>query len=191
MTRHYRIKYIYFIKPVHFHGPIKVGCSADPSLRRTNIAAMSPFELEIVARMRGDFELEGRIHAYLVDDHERQEWFRPSDRVNGLIAAINAGTFDPAILPENRGPVRHLANAKSKDTPAIWEYRPLYNAFNRVRYAGGLKSGRFKHHLAPSALVPLSATRQAEELAAIKNTLAHYQTILAESPTADRQDAAA
>ena len=100
-TRHSLIpKTVYFIRPVGMDGPVKVGCSVSPEGRRSTLATWSPFPLEIIAEIAGDHWLERRFHVYFRDTYQRREWFGWSARLAETVAAINAGTFDIAILPE-------------------------------------------------------------------------------------------
>lgn len=94
------MKRVYFIKPVGMDGPIKIGCSQSPQLRREALDNWSPFALEIVAEIEGGFDLERRFHALFVETHQRREWFGWSKRLAATIAAIRDGTFDLATLPE-------------------------------------------------------------------------------------------
>lgn len=94
------MKRVYFIKPMGMDGPIKVGCSVSPDNRRRTLETWSPFPLEVVAEVAGDFDLERRFHALFIETHIRREWFGWSRRIATVIAAINAGTFDVSTLPE-------------------------------------------------------------------------------------------
>lgn len=90
---------VYFIKPIGMNGPIKIGCSASPDGRRSVLATWSPFALEVVAEIEGDFQLEQRFHARFLGQHERREWFTASPDLLATIAQIAAGKFDPSTLP--------------------------------------------------------------------------------------------
>lgn len=90
---------VYFIKPVGLDGPIKIGCSVAPDSRRATLETWSPFALEVVAEIEGDFGLEAQFHALFQETHQRREWFGASRRLHAVIAAINDGSFDPATLP--------------------------------------------------------------------------------------------
>ena len=93
------MKRVYFIKPVGMDGPIKIGCSARPDKRRSNLETWSPFPLEILAEIEGDEQIERRFHAKFFHLHERREWFRYGDDLADAIATIRAGTFDIKTLP--------------------------------------------------------------------------------------------
>lgn len=90
---------VYFIKPKGMDGPIKIGCSKSPECRLSALDTWSPFPLEIIAEYAGDKAIEGRFHALFQDTHERREWFAASPAIAAAVVAINAGTFDPSILP--------------------------------------------------------------------------------------------
>jgi hypothetical protein len=91
---------VYFIKPVGFDGPIKIGCSALPVSRRDALAHWSPFPLEILAEIEGGLSLERRFHYHFHAWHEHREWFTATPELLTAIAAINAGTFDVSSLTE-------------------------------------------------------------------------------------------
>lgn len=93
------MKRVYFIKPVGLDGPIKVGCSASPDGRRSTLETWSPFALEIVAEIDGDFHLEHRFHALFMETHLRREWFGWSRRIQATIDAVKNGSFDVSTLP--------------------------------------------------------------------------------------------
>lgn len=76
---------IYFLQ-MQPNGPIKIGCSTQPKLRRETLQGWSPYELKILATVPGKFDLESNIHDCFADLHMRGEWFSPGDR---LIASIN------------------------------------------------------------------------------------------------------
>ncbi|GLV28168.1 hypothetical protein TomTYG75_06920 [Sphingobium sp. TomTYG75] len=90
---------VYFIKPIGMDGPIKIGCSRSPDGRCEALANWSPFALEVVAEIKGGFDLERRFHAAFAATHERREWFASSPELSAAIVAINAGTFNISTLP--------------------------------------------------------------------------------------------
>lgn len=90
---------VYFIKPIGMEGPVKIGCSYSPDGRRETLEYWSPFALEIVAEIEGDFELERRFHAQFIDNYLRHEWFGWSRPLQATIDAIRNGSFDIAALP--------------------------------------------------------------------------------------------
>ena len=65
--------FVYFLKPVRKKGPIKIGCSFRPVSRLTAMMSWSPYKLEIVAQIEGDFVLERKIHNCFADSHSHGE----------------------------------------------------------------------------------------------------------------------
>lgn len=94
--------FVYFIRPVGMEGPVKIGSSGMPEARLRPLMAISPFPLEIAARIYGRKDLEIRFHAKFVDQRSHLEWFHPSAELTATIDAINAGTFDINTLPAGR-----------------------------------------------------------------------------------------
>lgn len=91
---------VYFIRPIGMDGPVKIGCSISPTGRRETLETWSPYPLEIIAEIAGDFLIERRFHAHFADTYQRREWFGWSERIEQVVAAINAGTFDTGTLPD-------------------------------------------------------------------------------------------
>lgn len=117
---------VYFIKPVGMEGPIKIGCSQSPDNRRVSLSSWSPFALEIIAELDGDFDLERRFHAQFRHLHERREWFRAGDDLLVVIESINAGAFDIDTLP----PPEHIAtctNGKPRPRSDLLRRRMSYS----------------------------------------------------------------
>ena len=85
-------KRVYFVRPVGMDGPIKIGCSADPDGRLKVLSAWSPFPLELIGSVPGDFKEEGHIHRRFSNLHTRKEWFMSSPLLRGTIERILAGT---------------------------------------------------------------------------------------------------
>lgn len=101
--------HVYFIKPVEMDGPIKIGCSMYPETRLRSLMSWSPVDLEIVAQVDGDFDLERRLHAMFAAHYRRQEWFNPAPELLALIDDINAGKpindlVDHSIDPRDMRP---------------------------------------------------------------------------------------
>lgn len=94
---------IYVVKPVSFRGPYKIGVTSDLARRFRTICNQSPFEMELLCSMPGDKLLERRIHAHLIDAHERCEWFRDCLAVRVLVLSIKDGTFSADHLPAPKG----------------------------------------------------------------------------------------
>lgn len=82
---------VYFIKPVFFDGPIKIGYSRHPKARLGAMMAQSPIALEVVLTIPGDMELETNIQQCFADCHSHREWFRAEPRLVEAIAAMQRG----------------------------------------------------------------------------------------------------
>lgn len=143
---------VYFIKPVGLDGPIKIGCSVAPDSRRSTLETWSPFALEIVAEIEGGFALEARFHALFQETHQRREWFGTSRRLQAVIAAINAGTFNVETLPapiyiakqKERGGKRPLSPARKFSCAYTMRVRTLVR--RGMKWADYIKDGpRFCH----------------------------------------------
>jgi|GEM_PF-2208986 len=98
MIEHQR--FVYFMRPVNAQGPVKIGTSTHPVARLEHYAKWSPLKLEIVATVDGGWKLESRLHGLFADLHSHHEWFAGSARIDAVINAINAGSFDASSLPE-------------------------------------------------------------------------------------------
>jgi hypothetical protein len=111
------MKFVYFLRPVGMEGPIKIGCSARPEGRANALSTWSPFPLEIIAQIDGDFDLERRFHALFIDTHQRREWFDWSDKMREVVDAINACAFDINALPDGCGVASYIRGQKRPRTP--------------------------------------------------------------------------
>lgn len=106
-------KRIYFIKPVGMVGPIKIGCSGMVTERLVQIAAWSPFPLEIVYSEPGEHELERRLHRCFADYHSHLEWFHPGERLIAALEKLKAGSriAEAIDLDDLRGSI-FMSNGK-------------------------------------------------------------------------------
>ncbi len=93
------MKRVYFIKPIGMDGPVKIGCSSSPNGRRKALETWSPFPLEVVAEIDGDFGVERQFHVMFNDLARGREWFDISSELQTTIDAIKAGTFELDSLP--------------------------------------------------------------------------------------------
>jgi hypothetical protein len=112
--------YVYFIRPVGHEGPVKIGCSATPLRRLSQLMSWSPYVLEVAATVPGDRELEQNIHRCFGDLESHREWFRPHPRLTTLITKLQAGVplREALDLSEHHGPKmskKALAWAKNPD----------------------------------------------------------------------------
>lgn len=90
---------VYFLKPIDFAGPVKIGCTIGLQDRMRQINIFSPFPLEIAAVMSGGFELERRFHAKFLASRAHGEWFNWSPEMERIMADVRAGTLDIDALP--------------------------------------------------------------------------------------------
>ena len=93
------MKQVYFIKPIGMAGPVKIGGSCHPDKRVGSLADWSPFPLEVIATIEGDYVTERRFHALFEAFHYHREWFHGHADIFAAVAQINAGAFDAATLP--------------------------------------------------------------------------------------------
>jgi len=100
-------KHIYFIKPVGMIGPIKIGYSAFVGGRLLQLAAWSPFPLEVIYSEPGPSHVERALHRCFADYHSHLEWFHPGERLVSAIKQLVAGsTIAEAIdLSDERGSI--------------------------------------------------------------------------------------
>lgn len=129
---------VYFIKPIGFEGPIKIGVSLAPEQRADQLACWSPFPLEIVATINGDLKIERRFHGRFADDHLGHEWFKTTPDLLAVIAEIQACAFDVETLPAPKS-----LRSPSQTKRAKWsdEHRKSIlqnNALRRAEKASGL-----------------------------------------------------
>jgi hypothetical protein len=90
---------VYFIRRADGEGPVKIGYSWSPPERLKTLMTWAPYPLEVVATIEGGHLLERRFHNLFRDDHSHREWFRPSARLDAVIAEVAAGVFDIETLP--------------------------------------------------------------------------------------------
>lgn len=108
---------VYFLRAIGMDGPVKIGCSNDPSVRLRLYNSLSPYPLEIVAVIDGSRDLEWNIHDCFFDQHSHHEWFSPSPRLNWLIKKLQNGVpiHEALDLSDRRGSViSKVASARAK-----------------------------------------------------------------------------
>lgn len=120
---------VYFIKPVGMKGPIKIGCSITPQGRLEQLAAWSPFPLELIGSVPGSLFDERFLHDCFSTSHTHREWFKPTPRLARAIKTIlAAGTVDAV-----RGSLKRLGPVQTKrDTP---EWRERMSYVHRISWA--------------------------------------------------------
>lgn len=84
-------RYVYFVKPVGADGPIKIGCSEVPLARLRSLADWSPFPLEIMVAIPGDYGLERRLHNRFFSQRSHREWFHASPELAAFIEKLKQG----------------------------------------------------------------------------------------------------
>ncbi|PYE89623.1 GIY-YIG nuclease family protein [Phyllobacterium leguminum] len=104
-------KYVYFIRPVGMSGPIKIGFSEIPHERLRVLMSWSPFPLEVIAQVNGNYELEQNLHSIFAPQHTHREWFEASAELLSGIEKLRAGAplteaFD---LTRRNGHIRNVA----------------------------------------------------------------------------------
>src|SRR4051812_4992089 len=80
--------FIYFIKPIGWAGPIKIGFSIRPLVRIQPIQANSPIPLEIIGQTPGSMADEWYLHRCFADQFSHAEWFHVSGTLNMAIKGI-------------------------------------------------------------------------------------------------------
>lgn len=132
------MKRVYFIKPIGFDGPIKIGTSCDPTGRGKSLELWCPFPLEVLASLPGGLELERRFHARFFEQHRNHEWFEATDDLVATIDAINAGTFSIDTLPQGRSLQRSAKRGgRRKWTQEEKDEVRLRNAVKRAERSSG------------------------------------------------------
>jgi hypothetical protein len=86
---------VYFVKPVSFDGPIKIGISNNPELRISRMQDLSPFRLEIIGSVPGTWRDEQFLHKELAEYRSHGEWFEPSRKVIDKVKSVlSTGSFN-------------------------------------------------------------------------------------------------
>ena len=94
--------YVYAVQRVDGTGNIKIGFSANPWARASQLQTGSDTELMVIATKRGTRSDEYELHRAFEQDRVTGEWFRPSDRVLAWVAE-NANRGKRASLRKARG----------------------------------------------------------------------------------------
>ena len=76
-----------YVVEVVGHGYIKIGKTTDLYARLNTIQNGCPYEVRLIARLRGD--VESMLHAALVDQRVRGEWFVYNDKAKRVIALFD------------------------------------------------------------------------------------------------------
>lgn len=88
---------IYFLHSTE-GGPIKIGSSMDPNVRKRGIQFLFPYSVEVIATMEGGRVGEKFLHLCFSGSATGAEWFRPTPELWRLmISVVDNGR--PAYLP--------------------------------------------------------------------------------------------
>lgn len=98
MTYHRVPKSAYYVYFARAGDMVKVGCSTRPATRLTEIGEWIPFKIELVATVKGAFDLESDLHAYFADSWSHLEWFRITPKIEAVIADVQRGV--PLTIPK-------------------------------------------------------------------------------------------
>ncbi len=73
---------IYFVRSDRL---VKIGYSADPKRRMSNLGTASPYPLHLLGIMEGDKDLEMRLHMAFSRYRVNREWFLLTDDIADFI----------------------------------------------------------------------------------------------------------
>jgi hypothetical protein len=78
-----RKRWVYFVRAGNL---VKIGCSINPRKRLSSMQSGCPTELELVAVVPGDRDMESSLHDLLADCRVRGEWFElPEDMLKAIV----------------------------------------------------------------------------------------------------------
>lgn len=106
-----RMRTIYFAQLL-LGGPIKIGCTINPSLRLADLQKEFSAPLQFIATAPGRMCDEALIHRTFSADRFVDEWFHPSDAIAGLVSHVRLhGSLpksciyvEPTVRPYNGKP---------------------------------------------------------------------------------------
>lgn len=129
-----RETYIYFLRPIGADGPVKIGCSQEPTARLVQMMTFGHSQLEIVATVPGGPDLELNLHECFLDTHSHREWFNASPRMTAMLTALQDGKpiHEAVDLSRRLGTFKRKGRGPAKTSDA-WKERI---AFNRRRRHG-------------------------------------------------------
>jgi hypothetical protein len=85
-----RIGHVYFIGADAPDKPIKIGFTqAGPQQRLASLQTSSPYRLEIIATIKGTFEIERRLHELFAGSRLTGKWFRRTPELMAVISAFS------------------------------------------------------------------------------------------------------
>jgi hypothetical protein len=100
------VKHVYFLKPIGMAGPVKIGCSVQPTARLRSLDIWSPFPLELIASGPGTNREEGNLHWRFRDSRSHGEWFHATVELLNLIDHVRLNGTLPPLEAAPRGPER-------------------------------------------------------------------------------------
>lgn len=80
--------YIYFAQ-AGVDGPVKIGRATDLRSRLFQLQTASPYEILLLAAIRGPAQWEARFQKTCEPEHLRGEWFRFGDRTKSLVWVVH------------------------------------------------------------------------------------------------------
>jgi hypothetical protein len=96
---HYPDGFNYFISDGEF---VKIGYSARPKDRLNTLQGQIGRELRILAQYPGTIWTEHQLHSEFRTLRVHGEWFRPDDRLLGVIEAVKGGALMADALAQSR-----------------------------------------------------------------------------------------
>lgn len=97
---------VYFIQvqePDGMAGPIKIGCSVNPSSRISALFGWCPYPLSIIATAPGCRVAEGFLHKRFAQHRIHGEWFRPEESLVAFARGLGIGGTLPEDIPNTVG----------------------------------------------------------------------------------------
>ena len=114
---------VYFLR--HALGPIKIGVTINMGIRNNEFQQFSPWDIKLVAFVRGTSQHESFIHMMFAKSRIRCEWFFPTDELNNLINEVAATGEWPAdikaAISKIRGPQRRVR------TEPVADFLPVHH----------------------------------------------------------------
>lgn len=94
-TRPERSGWVYFVKSLIEHGPVKIGYSRTPDIRIQDLRVASSYPLQLAAvwRSKDARALESKLHRKFRAHKMNGEWFKPSPDLIKLVELLSAGKY--------------------------------------------------------------------------------------------------
>jgi hypothetical protein len=113
--------YVYIIGQAH-DGPVKIGVSTKPRNRLHALQASNPAKLRILAKFRGDRDLEAAVHRLLGAYRLQGEWFERSVAVRTFIDNVLRGIAIEGMV------IEHVSSDNSWDEVLSEEWRKAHSS---------------------------------------------------------------